>query len=171
MTAFVRSGRPGWRLRTANPLIAGGPDPSAVIQIRDRLAAHAEVRRPRPVGAFVSICTIRSGHHAAGRQGPDSSSRSIGVCGYSEERREAALPFAIRSNADSCAGLRLDDRRGLRHAPRPRTTIRSCISKSLLGKYTIEFSSRRDRVSFELHDRRPIVAAIQRGVLDPSPET
>ena len=24
MTAFVRSGRPGWRLRTANPLIAGG---------------------------------------------------------------------------------------------------------------------------------------------------
>jgi hypothetical protein len=46
MTAFVRSGRPGWRLRTANPLIAGGPDPNAVIQIRDRLAAHAEGPAP-----------------------------------------------------------------------------------------------------------------------------
>ena len=41
----------------------------------------------------------------------------------------------------------------------------------LLRKYTIEFSSRRVRVSFELHDRRPIVAAIERGVLDPSAET
>ena len=58
MTAFVRSGRPGWRLRTANPLIAGGPDPSAVIQIRDRLAAHAEGPAPTTVGAFASIYTI-----------------------------------------------------------------------------------------------------------------
>jgi hypothetical protein len=43
--------------------------------------------------------------------------------------------------------------------------------KSFLRKYTIEFSSRRARVSFELHDRRPIVAAIEGAVLDPSPET
>ena len=47
----------------------------------------------------------------------------------------------------------------------------SRISKPSLRKYTIEFSSRRARVSFELHDRRPVVTAIQRAVLDPSPET
>ena len=60
MTAFVRSGRPGWRLRTANPLIAGGPDPSAVIQIRDRLAAHVDAPAPGPAGAFVPMCTSGS---------------------------------------------------------------------------------------------------------------
>jgi hypothetical protein len=43
--------------------------------------------------------------------------------------------------------------------------------KPFLRKYTIEISSRRARVSFELHDRRPIVAAIERAVLDPSAET
>jgi len=58
MTAFVRSGRPGWRLRTANPLIAGGPDPSAVIQIRDRLAAHAE--GPAPTTRW---CVCLNLHH------------------------------------------------------------------------------------------------------------
>jgi hypothetical protein len=47
----------------------------------------------------------------------------------------------------------------------------SRISKPSLRKYTIEFSSRRARVSFELHDRRPIVTAIEGAVLDPSPET
>jgi len=58
MTAFVRSGRPGWRLRTANPLIAGGPDPNAVIQIRDRLAAHAE--GPAPTTRW---CVCLNLHH------------------------------------------------------------------------------------------------------------
>ena len=29
-----------------NPLIAGGPDPNAVIRIRDRLAAHADAPAP-----------------------------------------------------------------------------------------------------------------------------
>jgi hypothetical protein len=171
MTAFVRSGRPGWRLRTANPLIAGGPDRNAVIQIRDRFAAHAE--GPAPTTRW---CVCLNLHYQIGASRRRPAGPRFFFAFY---RRLRLLRGAARSSSSICNSVkrgflrwsRLDDRRGLRHAPRPRTTIRSCISKSLLGKYTIEFSSRRDRVSFELHDRRPIVAAIQRGVLDPSPET
>ena len=118
---------------------------------------------PRSINAVNLKDVLAWPDRANSRDSRQIASCAMGVCGYSEERREAALPFAI--------GLRPDDGRGLRHAPPPRTTIRSSISKSLLGKYTIEFSSRRVRVSFELHDRRPIVAAIDRAVLDPSPET
>jgi hypothetical protein len=35
-----------------------GPDPIALIQIRDRFAAHAEALRPGPDGAFLPIYTI-----------------------------------------------------------------------------------------------------------------
>jgi hypothetical protein len=35
-----------------------GPDPIALIPIRDRFAAHAEALRPGPDGAFVAIYTI-----------------------------------------------------------------------------------------------------------------
>src|SRR4029077_12455507 len=38
---------PGSGFERPNPLIAGGPDPNAVIRIRDRLAAHAEALAPR----------------------------------------------------------------------------------------------------------------------------
>ena len=37
---------PGGGFERPNPLIAGGPDPNAVIRIRDRLAAHAEALAP-----------------------------------------------------------------------------------------------------------------------------
>ena len=36
-----------------------GPDPIALIQIRDRFAAHAEALRPGPDGAFVAIYTTQ----------------------------------------------------------------------------------------------------------------
>src|SRR5580700_10617408 len=75
MTAFVRSGRPGWRLRTANPLIAGGPDPNAVIQIRDRLAAHAE--GPAPTTRW---CVCLNLHHQRLR-GRDSREPAVTLRG------------------------------------------------------------------------------------------
>jgi hypothetical protein len=110
-----------------NPLIAGGPDLSALIRIRDRLAAHAGALAPT-----ARWC----------------------VCPHLHQRRSFA-PRSLRSLLAASQG--------------PSKTLR--ILKPSLRKYTIEFSSRRARVSFELHDRRPIVAAIERAVLDPSPET
>ena len=76
------------------------------------------------------------------------------VCPHLHQRRSFA-PRSLRSVLAASQG--------------PSKTLR--ILKPSLRKYTIEFSSRRARVSFELHDRRPIVAAIERAVLDPSPET
>src|SRR5271165_1007101 len=46
-------GRPTPRLRTATR-----PECTDMIRIRDRVAAHAEALAPRPVDAFVPICTI-----------------------------------------------------------------------------------------------------------------
>ena len=37
---------PGSVFERPNPLIAGGPDPNALIQIRDRLAAHGRLWSP-----------------------------------------------------------------------------------------------------------------------------
>ena len=47
-----------WRLRTAKPPYRGGPDPTALIRIRDRPAAQAEALAPQPDGVFVRIYTI-----------------------------------------------------------------------------------------------------------------
>ena len=45
-------------IRTAYPVITGGPDRNALIRIRDRQAAHAEGPGARPDGVFVRIYTI-----------------------------------------------------------------------------------------------------------------
>jgi hypothetical protein len=73
---------------------------------------------PRSINA-VNLKDVLGQIEPNSRDSRQIASRSMGVCGYSEERREAALPFAIYLNADSCAGLRPDDGRELRHAPRP----------------------------------------------------
>jgi hypothetical protein len=40
--------------------VAVGPDPTAPIQIRDRLAAHVDAPASGPAGAFVPMCTSGS---------------------------------------------------------------------------------------------------------------
>jgi hypothetical protein len=49
---------PGGGFERPNPLIAGGPDPNALIQIRDRLAAHLEALAPTARWCICPIYTI-----------------------------------------------------------------------------------------------------------------
>jgi hypothetical protein len=105
----------------------GGPNPDALIRIRDRLAARAEALEPT-----ARWCVCPHLHHPG-----DDSPRSL-----------RSVPAASQGPSETLL-----------------------ISKPSLRKYIVEIGSRRGRVSFELHDRRPIVAAIEGAVLDPSPET
>ena len=102
-----------------NPLIAGGPDPNAVIRIRAASRLKLRLRRPRPVGAFLPIYTIGAFLRSLRRGRPESTLK--GQCGSrpgttrlgkTNDARAARREEYLPRPSDSALSLRFNNAPG-----------------------------------------------------------